>query len=212
MANTNLENRTTEANRGSMQGWQRERGLSSRRGESSLFRPADFFSSDPFAVMRHFREEMDRTIGRIFGSSMSSMDAGGESSFWSPAIDVTQREGQLLVHAELPGLKPEEVKVELAADSLIIEGERRMEQEENKGGAYRSERKYGRFYREIPLPEGANTEEAKAQFRDGVLEVTVPVPEQRSNRRSIPIETGSSSQTASGQIRSDGPSSANKNM
>jgi HSP20 family protein len=59
---------------------------------------------------------------------------------------------------------------------------------------YRSERRYGRFYREIPLPEGANADQAKAQFRDGVLEVTLPLPEQHGNRRTIPIETGSSAQ------------------
>jgi HSP20 family protein len=197
MANTSTEKRPTEANRGSMQSWRPERGLSGRGAESSfLSRPSDFFNANPFALMRHFHEEMDRTFGNFFGNGMGS---GTENRFWSPVIDVSQRDGQLQVHAELPGLKPEEVKVELAENCLVIQGERKMEQEENKDGMYRSERKYGRFYREIPLPEGAKAEEAKAQFKDGVLQVTLPVPEQKSERRSIPIDTGSSGQISSGQ-------------
>jgi len=212
VANVNVENRNTEGNRSSLQNWRPERGLSNRGGESSLWsRPYDLFSADPFSMMRQMREEMDRTFARFFGHSPES---SGESSFWSPAVDVTHRDGELQVHAELPGLKPEDVKVELAGDSLIIQGERKVEHEENKGGMYRSERKYGRFYREIPLPEGAMTEQAKAQFSNGVLNVTLPVPEQKSNRRSIPIETTSSGQTSFGQDsgQSSSGQTSNKNM
>jgi HSP20 family protein len=93
------------------------------------------------------------------------------------------------VHAELPGLKPEDVKVELTDNALVIQGERKYEHEENKSGVYRSERRYGQFYREIPLPQGANAEQVKAQFNNGVLEVTLPVPEPTSNRRRIPVQT-----------------------
>jgi HSP20 family protein len=82
--------------------------------------------------------------------------------------------------------------VEVTNDSLIIHGERKVEHEHKLGGAYRSERRYGEFYREIPLPEGTNPEQAKAQFRNGVLEVTLPVPQQASNRRQIPIQSGDS--------------------
>jgi len=191
MANVNVENRTTETNRKSLQNWRPERGISTRGGWDPFFpsrTPSDFFNADPFAVMRHFREEMDRTLGRFFGNANED---GGDNGLWSPAIDIAHRDGQLLVQAELPGLKPEDVKVELAADALVIQGERKVEQEENKNGVFRSERKYGKFYREIPLPEGANAEQAKAEFHDGVLQVTVPVPEQKSNRRAIPIGTAS---------------------
>jgi len=132
--------------------------------------------------MRRFSKEMDRTFGRFF-----TREEG--ESFWSPAIEVTQGEGQLNVHADLPGLKPEDVRVEVTDDQLIIQGERKYEQEEKKKGFYRSERRYGQFYRTIPLPEGANTEQAKAHFANGVLEVGLPVPEQKSNRREIPIES-----------------------
>jgi HSP20 family protein len=147
----------------------------------SLWNPSEFFSN-PFLVMRRLSEEMDRNFGRFLGQ-----EEGG--SFWSPVIEVSQREGQLRVHAELPGLKPEDVHIEVANDQLIIQGERKSEQQQRDKGVYRSERRYGRFYRAVPLPEGTSTENAKAQFNNGVLEISIPVPEQKSNRRQIPIES-----------------------
>jgi HSP20 family protein len=159
-----------------------EEGLA-RRGFTDPFSwwtPSEFFSN-PFAVMRRFSEEMDRNFGRFFGQE----EGGG---LWAPPIEVSQEDGQLKVHAELPGLKPEDVKVEVTEDQLVIQGERKYEHEEKKKGLYRSERRYGQFYRAIPLPEGANTQQAKAQFQNGVLEISLPVPEQKSNRREIPVE------------------------
>jgi HSP20 family protein len=161
-----------------------EEGLS-RQGQwdaSSWWNPSELFSN-PFAVMRRLSEEMDRTFGRFL-----SRQANGES-FWSPTIEVSQSDGQLKVHADLPGLKPEDIRLEVQDDQLIIQGERKYEHEEKKKGFYRSERHYGQFYRAIPLPEGANTEQAKAQFKNGVLEISLPVPEPKSNHREIPIES-----------------------
>ena len=117
-----------------------------------------------------------------------------------PAIEMNERDGQLQVQTELPGLKPEDVKVEITDGALVIRGERKYEHEENKKGVYRSERRYGQFYREIPLPEGADVEQAKAQFNDGVLEIKVPVPEQMSKRREIPIASGSSTAEKTNQV------------
>jgi len=149
--------------------------------------PAAFFAASPFALMRRLSTEMDRAVGRFFGQGL-----GDSSATWVPAVEVTEHNGQLQVHAELPGLKPEDVKIEVTDDSLIIQGERKYEHEEKKKGSYRSERRYGQFYREIPLPEGANVEQAKAQFNNGMLEITIPVPEQTSKAREIPIQSGSS--------------------
>lgn len=171
---TNHENAVTKRSEGGL----------SRHGfwdPLSWSTPSELFSS-PFSLVRRFSEEMDRTFGRFF-----SRDDG--ESFWSPAIEVTENDGQLKVHADLPGLKPEDVRVEVTDDQLIIQGERKYEREEKKKGVYHSERRYGQFYRAIPLPEGANTEQTKAQFENGVLEITMPVPEQENNRREIPIES-----------------------
>jgi HSP20 family protein len=81
-----------------------------------------------------------------------------------------------VLQADLPGLSKEEVKVELVDNALIIEGERHDKREEKRAGFYSSERSYGKFYRRLPLPQGANTEDARASFHDGVLEVTMPAP------------------------------------
>jgi HSP20 family protein len=172
-----------------------ERGLSRRGWGPFSFSPmrSDFFSPDPLSWMPRFHEEMDRTFARFFGK-----ESEAESGTWYPAIEVAESNDRLQVHAELPGLQPEDVKLEVTDDALIIQGERKYEHEDKKGGVYRSERGYGQFYREIPLPEGANAEQAKAQFRDGILEVVLPVAEQKNNRRMIPIESGSSEAATSG--------------
>ena len=82
------------------------------------------------------------------------------------------------------------MKVECTDEGIIIEGEKRREHEAIEGGYHRSERTYGRFYRLIPLPEGAQTEKAKADFKNGVLEVRVPIPQQQPRKaRQIPINT-----------------------
>ena len=152
--------------------------------------PSEFFSN-PFAMMRRMHEEMDRMFAQTFGGGMLSGGLGGHSSaglgIWSPAIEVHQKDNALEVCAELPGLKPEEVHVEVSDGVLVIQGERQQQQSSEKGGVQRSERQYGRFYRSIPLPDGANTDQAKAEFRNGVLEITVPLPEQKSRRRQITI-------------------------
>jgi HSP20 family protein len=147
--------------------------------------PREIFAN-PFALMRRMTEEMDRIFNQ-FGFEQGQR-AG--TTAWAPAIEVAEREGNYLIEAELPGLKPEDVRVEVTEDSLVLEGERKWEEESKQGGMQRSERRYGRFYRAIPLPEGVNPEQVRARFENGVLQVTVPMPQTQSSSRQIPIETG----------------------
>jgi len=159
-------------------------GFLQRRGEYPfMLAPQEFVRANPFSLLRRMTEEMDRVFQEVGLEREGSSGTG-----WSPAIEVSQREGKYNIHAELPGLEPKDVKVEVENDALVIQGERRFEQEEKEAGMQRTERQYGLFYRSIPLPEGAKVEQAKAKFHNGVLEVTIPVPEQQSNRRTIPIE------------------------
>jgi HSP20 family protein len=88
-------------------------------------------------------------------------------------VEVQERGGKLLVRVDLPGMAREDVKVEVTAETLTIEGERKQTVEKEEKGYYRSERSYGRFSRTIPLPEGVDANTAKAEFKNGVLEVSM---------------------------------------
>jgi len=153
-------------------------------GFAPMFPLGRLFGMSPFALMREFTDEMDR----MFGSR-----AGLETEVWAPAVDVKECNGSLVVSAELPGLKKEEVKVEVTEDALVIEGERKREHKEDHDGFHRWERSYGRFYRSIPLPDGAKTDQAKAELQEGILKVSVPVPEMKKKSRQVPIEEGKKS-------------------
>jgi len=149
--------------------------------------------SNPFTAMRRMSEEMDR----VFSDLLSGRDSGdgGTSSRWMPAIEVHQRSNEMIVSAELAGMKPDDVKVQVTDEALIIEGERKLEREEKQGEQWHSERRYGQFYRSIPLPEGTNADQVRAEFKNGELCVTIPVQTPESRSRQVPIE----GETHSGQ-------------
>jgi HSP20 family protein len=161
---------------------------------SLLLDPLGFFDDNPFALLRRMQREMNRAFSQPGDSGDLTTAA------WTPPVEVSYRDGNLVVSAELPGLTDKDFKVEVTNDMLTIQGERRIEEERTEGGVHLTERKYGQFYRAIALPEGANAEQAKAEFQNGVLRITVPVAEQPKNQRQIPIQTtGSSEQSQSGQ-------------
>jgi HSP20 family protein len=149
---------------------------------------------NPFALMRSFADEMDRLFESFgFGGPGRSMSPGAGAlsrgtgsglaqGLWSPQIEVSRRGNELVVCADLPGMRREDLNVEVCEDHLVLQGERRQEHENEEGGYYRSERSYGRFYRTIPLPEGTDPEKAQATFKDGVLEIKMPLPEQPQER------------------------------
>jgi len=103
-----------------------------------------FFGVRPFALMREFTDEMDRMF------KGAPLTEGADLAAWSPTVDVTRCNGDLVVTAELPGLKKEEVKVEMTEDALVIEGERKREHKIDHEGYHRVERSYGKFYRASP--------------------------------------------------------------
>lgn len=143
------------------------------------------FISNPFGFMRRMTEEMNRIFESAgMGTTLapfSSSQQGGVGT-WMPQVEVQQRNNELIVRADLPGLKRDDVTVEVDDGVLTLSGERRQENQEERQGFYRSERSYGSFYRAIPLPEGVNEDDISASFGDGVLEVRVPVSEQPQRR------------------------------
>jgi HSP20 family protein len=153
--------------------------------------PGEFFTMSPITLMRRFTEDIDRAFG--LGSGFHRGQGLEQEFNWVPAVEVRQSGNNLVIHADLPGLTENDVRVEGTEEGLAIHGERRREQTSEEGGWRHSERAYGRFYRVIPLPESAKIEEAKANFRNGVLQVVVPVPQLEKRTRQIPV--GSSNQS-----------------
>jgi HSP20 family protein len=107
---------------------------------------------------------------------------------WMPQVEVLQRDKEFVIRAELPGINKDNVKVELRDDSIVLSGERQEERKEEREGVLRTERSYGSFYREIPLPSDVDTSKATATFRDGVLEITMPSSEGEGRRRQLEIK------------------------
>jgi HSP20 family protein len=98
-----------------------------------------------------------------------------EPAVWTPELDVIDRDGKLLFLLDLPGLTKDDVKVDVTDSTLTVTGERKREVEETDEGFVRSERAYGVFSRSVMLPEGARIADVKATFRNGVLEIEVPI-------------------------------------
>lgn len=201
---TELEQSQSRGQRSSGQGQSASRGLSRR--EELL--PS--WSESPFALMRRFSEDMDRFFGDFFSdfetghgplASRSGRGGGGfRQGQWTPPIEVYQRDNQLVVCAELPGLGKDDINVEVSDDLLTISGERREEHEENRQGYRHSERRYGRFSRSISLPEGVNSQDMNASFRNGVLEITIPTPQREQRSRRIEIQdSGGTTQSKAAQ-------------
>ncbi|HVH26119.1 MAG TPA: Hsp20/alpha crystallin family protein [Vicinamibacterales bacterium] len=145
---------------------------------------------DPFALLTQMRTDLDRWFDEPFRSMWRwpSRPEVAETS-WSPTIDVFEKDNRLITKVDLPGLKKEDVKVEVTDNQLAVSGERKREIEEKKDNVYRSEREYGSFYRSVPLPEGVKVEDVKATFSNGVLEVSMPVPPRaEAKARSIEIQ------------------------
>jgi HSP20 family protein len=154
---------------------------------------------DPFALMRDMTSEFDRLFEptRPFFRWPSLRRRAISEVGWYPEIDVFEKDNRLVTKIDLPGMKKEDVKVEVTDGQLAISGERKSEAEEKGEQFYRCEREYGSFYRRVPLPEGAKIEDVKATFTDGVLEVSVPLPARpEAKMRKVEIQESPKAKTA----------------
>ncbi|RYZ34917.1 MAG: Hsp20/alpha crystallin family protein [Myxococcaceae bacterium] len=179
-------------------------GISRRESQVPAFQRGGAIQS-PFGLMRRMMEDMDQLFmdfgpGRGFPSMGGLLRSGGdvEAVPWSPQVDVLEQDGNLVVRADLPGMKQEDIRVEVLEDLLILEGERNFEHEEERGGIWRLERGSGSFQRAIPLPEGIDTDNAQARFENGVLEVSMKLPQTKSQGRRIEVKGGASEKAATG--------------
>lgn len=156
--------------------------------------------SSPLSLLGRLMGDMDRlfedfALGRGISSPLAALtgiEPGIAQGPWMPQVDIFERGGNLVVHADLPGLKQADVNVNVDDGILTISGERTHERTQETGGIYRRERSFGSFQRSVALPEGVNPESIQASFDNGVLEVSMPIPKEEPTKgRSIPIRSGS---------------------
>jgi HSP20 family protein len=161
-------------------------------------------TGNPFQMMRRFTKDMERLFEDFGGFGFPNFFKTDFAPFrkefdkveWIPQIEVLHNNGQFMVRADLPGLTKDNVKVEVTDDLLTLSGKRKEEKEEKREGFYHSERSYGSFYRQIPLPQGAKTENAAATFHNGVLEITIPAPKVEPSTRKVEIKEPTEAKTA----------------
>jgi len=148
---------------------------------------------DPFDMFETLQEEMDRFWRRpspFWAGAVPSFfrRGAGQDMAWAPRMDVYEKDNTLIVKADLPGLKNEDVQVELDDGGLVIRGTSKTESEAKEENYYRMERSAGTFYRRLPLPFEVQPDQIKATMRDGVLEVRIPRPaEKRAEAKKIPV-------------------------
>ena len=165
--------------------------------------PWDLMRLGPWELMRRMSDDFDQLFagfpetGRaalapqhssytgLGGRGAPSLTGGGT---FVPQLDVIQRPNEIVVRADLPGLEPDDIDVTVEDGMLTISGERQAEQREERAGFVRTERSYGSFHRTIALPNAADEDKVAASFRNGVLEITIPVTTERERGKKVKVQ------------------------
>lgn len=149
-----------------------ERSLAQRGGD------------DPFSDLRN---RINRLFDDFWGEPSLGRREAGSGGVW-PQVDVTETDNEIKICAEIPGVDAKDVDVGVEDGTLTIKGEKKYEREENEKGQYWMERSYGSFERTIPLPTEVDESKAQAEFKNGVLRLTLPKkPGVESRRKKIPV-------------------------
>lgn len=130
---------------------------------------------EPFHDLEELQQDMNRLFQRGWLTPRAPFPGNGNR--WLPEVDITEEKDHILVKADLPGMKQEDIAVEVEDDILTIKGERKQETEKKEGQAHRIERSYGRFLRSFSLPSNVDASKVNAAYKNGVLEVTLPKKE-----------------------------------
>jgi HSP20 family protein len=165
---------------------------------------------EPTREIESLQQEVNRLFGSFFDVQGGRQVAPG-SRRWLPAVDLVEGEDHYLLHADLPGVKPEDVSIELEDDVLTISGHREASGEGEQNGVHRRERAYGAFSRTLTLPAGIDPASIDASFDQGVLNVRIPKPAQQKPHR-VAIQVAGNPAVVegaeSGQDSASGQSSA----
>jgi HSP20 family protein len=146
----------------------------------------------PFRGFYDMQSEMNRMFDEVFGdvARRSGRQQGDAPTSWAPVLDVLQEDGDVVVRAELPGVRPDDVDITLHNGVLTISGERKAEEQREGSGYYVRERRYGSFRRSMTLPQGVDESSISARFDGGVLEVRVSGAAAVQEPKRIQIEAG----------------------
>ncbi len=148
----------------------------------------------PFRGLERFRRDFDELVDRFLGR-----DAGEfRASAASPPIESFIDNDKLVIRADLPGIDPKDVEVNVTGDTLILRGKREHQREEKDRSNFYREVSYGSFERAMTLPEGIKAEDVKASYKNGVLELRMPVPKEAAARK-VPVEIENGSRKESGK-------------
>jgi len=150
------------------------------------FRGKDNWWMDPFSDL----EKIQREMNRLFDFSLARFPMGENTllgSQWAPAVDVHESKDNILIKADLPGLKKDEIGITIQDNHVILKGEKKQEQEVKEDNHYRSERFSGSFCRMIPLPTDVDADKVDAKYQDGVLTLTLAKKEE-SKPKQIKID------------------------
>jgi HSP20 family protein len=143
-------------------------------------------------------DSLQADMNRLFDSFFGGRPGDGGTRRWIPAMDLVEKDDRLVLKADLPGISEDDVEIEFRDNVLTISGERRAEQEQEEEGYRRVEREYGSFSRSLTLPQGVDADSVEARFDNGVLEVSIPKPEERKPKR---VQIGKGSVEGSGTER-----------
>lgn len=144
---------------------------------------------EPWTLMNLLHRDLDRIAGRHFGLAGDSGEDTHAVADWAPAVDVIEEKDRFVLRADVPGVKADDIEINMDNGVLSIAGSREREKTEEVEGLRRVERVSGRFYRRFTLPDSADSENVAAKCVDGILEVTVPKQAQVLPRR-IAVEAG----------------------
>lgn len=160
-----------------------------------MTRTRDMMLSEPGALIRRMFRDLDPLSEPRF--PLGALRNTVVDVPWMPPLEMSERDHNLLITLELPGLTKDGIHVSLTEEGLVIEGERAREEEARKNGFFTTERTYGHFYRVVPVPEGLDFKEVKAVFKNGVLEITVPIPAAAAKAPfKVPVEGEPETKTA----------------
>jgi HSP20 family protein len=148
---------------------------------------------DPFRELRSLQDEVNRLFSNSFSRGGGSGDNELMRGAWSPSVDIFENKDQIVLEAELPGMKPEDVNISIENNVLTIHGERKFEKKDEGDNFHRVERSYGSFTRSFTLPPTVSSENAQAEFENGVLRLTLAKREEAKPRR-IEIKAGGGAQ------------------